>query len=104
MASAFRFVAEAAPTGWNVGWYAGDDPRDERPVKGAIAIERGSVGARACKAARDDHLGRRPSSRPFREAGREREACRVEECMLLVDTVVHHGHLHAVSPCSGQAG
>ncbi len=24
--------------------------------------------------------------------------------MLLVDTVVHHGHLHAVSPGSGQTG
>ena len=101
MAAAIRLDAETRLARLHVGLHAGDHARDERPVEGAVAIERRAVRTRPGESPRDDHLRRR-RPRSLRKAGRVREAGRVEEGVLVVDAVVDDGDLDTLTSGSRQ--
>ena len=98
MARPLVLGAEPGPARRNVGAFdPGDHAGDEGPVEGLLPVDRAAARAGAGEALGHDHLRRRAATRPLREAGRIREACRREERVLVVDAVVDDGDLHAIA-------
>ncbi len=104
MTASLSLVAHARSTGLDVGRNAGDDPGHVRPVERDVTVQDRSSAAGPGETAGDDHFLRRAAAGPLRIARRVREACRVQEGMLVVDTVVHDRDLDALAPCSREPG